>query len=255
MRKISMKIVGCVMVAMAFATLAAAPALAQSSGNFTYGSNAGTTHCVLETNGHITGGQICQENCVLQPDGSVLCSGDGNGSGLCVGGFAAGIKTNSGNGNVFVIRPSAVIGLLTDVSLVKNSTISIGTGAALAGVDFSVDVSPAPAKVIPDYPVTYASRFIQISSNLFDVLSTTCTTVSPTNPSGSCVFNFQESTVSAHSFDFIATGLSAGNYVVTVNWSSSLGNTGVSRALTCVGPVNLTVNQNKVFKFNQTNAF
>ena len=234
--------------------VASSPAFAQSSGNFTYG-NTGSTHCQLQSNGNITGGQICQEDCTLQPDGTVACTGAGQGSGLCVGSLAAGIKTNSGNGNVFVIRPSAVIGLLTDVSLVKNSTTSIGTSSALAGVDFSVDVSPAPAKVIPNYPVTYASRFIQISSNLFDVLSTTCTTVSPTNPTGSCFFTFNESTVSAHSFDWIAAGLSSGQYVVTVNWSSSLGNTGISHALTCVGPVNLTVDQKKVFKFNTTNSF
>ena len=253
MKKLGLKIVGCVTVAIAFASLAAAPALAQSSGNFTYGSNGGTTHCVLQSGGQITGGQICESSCALQPDGTVTCSGQGNG--LCVGSLAAGIKTSSGNGNVFVMRPSAVIGLLTDVSLVKSSTTSVGTSSALAGVDFSVDVSPAPAHVIPNYPVTYASRFVQISSNLFDVLGTTCTTVSATNPTGSCFFNFDESTVSAHSFDWIATGLTSGQYVVTVNWSSSLGNTGISRALTCVGPVNFTVTQNKVFQFNRTNSF
>jgi len=241
--------IGCLVLGLA------GGALAQSSGNFTYGSNGGTTHCVLESNGNITGGQICQEDCTLQPDGTVACTGAGQGSGLCVGSLAAGIKTSSGSGNVFVMRPSAVIGLLTDVSLTKNSTGSIGTSSALAGVDFSVDVKPAPAKVIPDYPVTYASRFVQISSNLFDVLGTTCTTVSATNPSGSCVFDFTESTVSAHSFDWIATGLSSGSYAVTVNWSSSLGNTGISRALTCVGPVNFTVTQNKMFHFNSTNSF
>ena len=251
-----MKIIGCVTVAIAFATLAAAPALAQSSGNFTYGSNGGSTHCVLNSNGSITGGQICQQNCTLQPDGTVACTGNGNGSDLCVGSMAAGIKTNSGNGNVFVIRPSAVVGLLTDVSLnSKNITASAGTSSALAGVDFSVAVSPAPAQVIPNYPVTYASRFVQISSNLFTVLSATCTTVSPTNPTGSCFFNFDESTVSANSFDWIATGLSSGQYAVTVNWSSSLGNTGISNALTCVGPVNFTVTQNKMFQFNRVNSF
>jgi hypothetical protein len=122
-------------------------------------------------------------------------------------------------------------------------------------VDFKVDVSPAPAAVIPNYAVTYDSRFVQISSNLFDVLATTCTTVSTTNPTGSCYFNFDQSTVSAHSFDWIATGLTSGQYVVTVNWMSSLGNTGISHALTCVGPVNLTVTQNKVFQFNKVNSF
>jgi len=233
-------------------TVASSPGFAQSSGNFTYGSNGGTTHCVMDSNGNITGGQICQENCTLQPDGTVQCTGDGQGSGLCVGGFGVGIKTNSGNGNVFVMRPSAVIGLLTDVSLSsKNTTASAGTGSALAGVDFSVTVSPAPAQVIPNYPVTYASRFVQISSNLFALLAATCAT----DTINGCFFNFNESTVSAHSFDWIATGLSSGQYVVTVNWSSSLGNTGISRALTCVGPVNFTVTQNKVFQFNRTNSF
>jgi len=225
-------------------------AFAQSSGNFTYGTNAGSTHCQLNSNGSITGGQICQQNCTLNADGTISCTGDGNGGGLCVGGFAVGIKTNSGKGNVFVLRPSAVIGLLTDVSLVKNSVADIGTSSALAGVDFSVSISPAPAQVIPPFPVTYDSRFVQISSNLLSVLATTCTTISPTNPTGSCFFNFDESTVSAHSFDWIAAGLTSGTYVATVNWASSLGNTGISHALTCVGPVNFTVEQNKVFNQN-----
>src|SRR5262249_8517495 len=158
------------------------------SGNFTYGSNGGSTHCQLSSNGSITGGQICENNCTLDSTGNVVCSGNGTGSDLCVGSLNAGIKTNSGNGNEFGIRPAAVVGLLTDVSLVKNSVADIGTSSALAGVDFSVDVSPAPAKVIPSYPVTYASRFVQISSNLFTVLAATCTTVSPTNPTGSCFF-------------------------------------------------------------------
>jgi len=229
-------------------------AFGQSSGNFTYGSNGGTTRCQLSSNGSISGGQMCQQSCTVQPDGSVACSGNGNGNNLCVGGFAVGIKTNSGSGNVFDILPSAVVGLLTDVSLQKSSTTSVGTSSALAGVDFSVAVTPS-ATVTPAYPVTYASRFVQISSNLFDVLSTTCTTVSTTNPTGSCFINFNESTVSAHSFDFIASGLSSGEYAVAVNWSSSLGNTGISNALTCVGPVNLTVTQNKVFHFDQPNSF
>jgi hypothetical protein len=239
--------------------LCTAVAFGQSAGNFTYGSNGGSTHCVLNNSnnpGAITGGLTCQENCTADPNtGVITCTGDGQGSNLCAGGFAVGIKTNSGAGNVFDIRPSAVVGLLTDVSLQKSSTVDVGTSSALAGVDFSIAVSPAPAQVIPNYAVTYASRFVQISSNLFDVLSSTCTTISTTNPTGSCFINFNESTVSAHSFDWIATGLSSGQYIVTVNWNSSLGNTGISQALTCVGPVNLSVTQNKVFQFNKVNSF
>ena len=194
---------------------------------------------------------------------------------VCAGALKAGIKTNSGSGNVFLVRPSAVIGLLTDASVGKNSTINIGTSSALAGVDFNVDVkslSGQPqANVIPSFPITYASRFVQISTNLFDVLGTLCTTVSTVggNPVGGtttaagCYISFNESTVSAHSFDWIvgapaANGggtLQSGNYGITVNWSSSLGNFGISRSLTCVGPVNLTVQQNKVFSFNTPNTF
>jgi|SRR2546426_2656729 len=192
----------------------------------------------------------------------------------CAGALQAGIKTNGGSGNIFLIRPSAVIGLLTDVTVSKSSTIDIGTSSALAGVDFNVDVkslSGQPqANVIPSFPITYASRFVQISTNLFNVLGTLCTaTTTTTNVLGGistaagCYISFNESTVSAHSFDWIAGApakdgsgtLASGNYGITVNWSSALGNFGISRSLTCVGPVNLTVQQNKVFSFNTPNSF
>ena len=273
--------------------LSAAMSFAQSSGNFSYG-NTGTTHCVLNNNGTgtITGAQ-CQQGsgpaCTTNTDciniigttcvnptgntGAGVCLVSANSNVGCAGAIQAGIKTNSGSGNVFLIRPSAVIGLLTDISVAKSSLLNIGTSSALAGVDFNVDVkslSGQPqANVIPAFPVTYASRFVQISTNLFNVLGTLCTDVSASNTVGGvttavgCYISFNESTVSAHSFDWIAGApatdgsgtLASGNYGVTVNWSSSLGNFGISRSLTCVGPVNLTVQQNKVFSFNTPNSF
>lgn len=168
-----------------------------------------------------------------------------------------GIKTSSGNGNVFVVRPSAVIGLLTDVTVSSKQSGS-GTGAvsssALAGADFSVTVTPesgqAPPTVTPNYAITYDSRYIQISTNLFQALSTQCLAIA-----GGCFISFNQSTVSAHSFDWIISNLSPGNYGVTVNWQDSLGGSGISQSLTCVGPVNMTVQQNKVFNFNSVNAF
>jgi len=265
--------------------LPAAMSFAQSSGNFSYG-NTGTTHCVLNNDGTgtITGAQ-CQHGsgpaCTTNTDciniigttcvnptgntGAGECLAGPNSNVGCAGSIQAGIKTNSGSGNVFLIRPSAVIGLLTDVTVQKNSTIDIGTSSALAGVDFNVDVkslSGQPqANVIPGYPITYASRFVQISTNLFNVLGTLCTdTTGVANPFGGttamgCFISFNESTVSAHSFDWIASGLASGNYGITVSWDSSLGNFGISRSMTCVGPVNLTVQQNKVFSFNTPNSF
>ncbi len=265
--------------------LPAAMSFAQSSGNFSYG-NTGTTHCVLNNDGTgtITGAQ-CQQGsgpaCTTNTDciniigttcvnptgntGAGQCLAGPNSNQGCAGSIQAGIKTNSGSGNVFLIRPSAVVGLLTDVTVQKNSTIDIGTSSALAGVDFSVKVdslSGQPhANVIPGYAITYASRFVQISTNLFNVLGTLCTVVADPNPVGGvttavgCYISFNESTVSAHSFDWIASGLASGNYGITVSWDSSLGNFGISRSMTCVGPVNLTVQQNKVFSFNTPNSF
>src|SRR5262245_40517374 len=212
-------------------TVASSPAFAQSSGNFTYG-NTGSTHCQLQSGGNITGGQICESKCTLDTTtGTITCTGD-TGSGLCMGNLKAGIKTNSGAGNVFVIRPSAVIGLLTDVTLSSRTTPVTGISSALAGVDFSVDVTTGPApgtpvQVIPSFPVTYASRFVQISSNLFALLAAQCAADPITTATG-CNFNFTESTVSAHSFDWIVPTLTSGQYAVVVNWSSSLGNTGIS---------------------------
>ena len=222
--------------------------------NPTGGTNAG--QCVDSTSGGpCTSDAQCTtpgQTCVI-PQGATSGTCGVVENGVCIGGFKVGIKTSSGSGNVFLIRPSAVIGLLTDVTIGSKGTTIIGTSSALAGVDFAVKVSPAgnqPNPVLtPSYPITYDARFIQISSNLFSVLGTLCTTAT------GCFISFNESTVSAHSFDWIASGLASGQYNVAVSWSSSLGDFGVANSMTCVGPVNLTVQQNKVFSFNTTNSF
>jgi hypothetical protein len=285
-------------------------AFGQASGNFTYG-NTGSTHCQLnQNNGQITGGTTCSAGtCATNADCNGGAGGTGGGiggtcvnistttglgtcatscssasdcptgqtcnGGVCTGGCSgslnAAIKTNSGSGNVFVVRPSAVIGLLTDVSLQKNSTIDVGTSSAYAGVDFTVTANgmngQAAPCVTPNFSVTYAARYIQISSNLFSVLGSLCTTtntITGITAAVGCYINFNESTVLAHSFDWLVgspaaagashcSALSSGTYGIAANWTASLGNTGLSEALTCVGPVNLTVQQNKIFNFNAVN--
>jgi hypothetical protein len=267
----NMKKIVSVLGVLAFVTTIA---LAQSSGNFTYGGTGGL-HCVLNSgSGAITGGATCSAGTDCSSGTCVPIPA----SGVCGGTINAGIKTNSGSGNVFVIRPSAVIGLLTNVTVQKSSTINVGTSSAFAGVDIDVQVTPpsgAPQPCMsPNYPVTYAARFIQISTNLFDVLGTLCTTVANPNQVGGvttavgCFISFSESTVSAHSFDWIAGdpggsgangnpsncgSLHTGVYGIAANWKASLGNTGISQSLTCVGPVNMTVQQNKIFGFNTVN--
>src|SRR5215831_18015819 len=166
----------------------------------------------------------------------------------------AGIKTSAGSGNIFDIRPSAVIGLLTDVTVSsKQSGSSTGavSSSALAGVDFQVSVQgpSGPVNVIPSNWITYDSRYIQISTNLFQALVMQCLAIN-----GGCFITFNESTVSAHSFDWLVTNLQSGTYTVTTTWGDSLGGSGISESLACVGPVNVTVQQNKVFSFNKPGA-
>ena len=220
-------------------------AYAQSSGNFSYsttGNGDNPIACTMDSGGNISGGFTCQQSCTLNPDGTSSCT---TASGQCMGTAVAGIKTSSGNGNVFVVRPSAVIGLLTDVTL--NSKQTTTSSSALAGVNFSVTVTgPGSPQVIPNFPITYDSRYVQISTNLFQALASQCAAIT-----GGCFLSFNESTVSAHSFDWLVTNLQSGTYTVTTNWQDSLGGSGISRSLACVGPLNVTVQQNKVFNFNK----
>ena len=233
---------------LAFAICMPVLVSAQSSGNFSYATTGDNyVGCTLsQSNGGISGGFQCQSSCTIDSSGNSTCTPQ---SGECMGNAVAGIKTSSGNGNVFVVRPSAVIGLLTDVTVSsKQSGSSTGavSSSALAGVDFQVSVTgPGSPKVIPSDWVTYDSRYIQISTNLFQVLSTQCLAIN-----GGCFLSFSESTVSAHSFDWIVKNLQAGTYTVTTSWKDSLGGSGISQSLACVGPLNMTVQQNKIFQMN-----
>src|SRR5262245_20950491 len=237
--------------ALAIVALTAPVTFAQSSGNFTYSTNSNSvTACTLNQNGNISGGQQCVSSCTLNTDGTSTCT---PASGMCTGMAMAGIKTNNGNGNVFVVRPSAVIGLLTNVTVNSKQKDDNGvvSSSALAGVAFDVSITgPGSPKVWPPYGVTYDARYVQISTNLFQALATQCATIT-----GGCFISFNESTVSAHSFDWVVTNLSTGTYTVTTTWKDTLGGTGISQSLACVGPVNMTVQQNKVFSFNTTNTF
>jgi len=200
-------------------------ALAQSSGSFNY--SADTTAC---TN---IGGLLGRSS----PQTSLKTT----------------MKVSSGNGVALVVRPSAVVGLLTDVSLSGKFGSLITSGNAQETVQFAVTVTPLSGQAVPTVtpgaPVTFDDRFIQISTNLFGLL-TACTDLTP------CTFDFNETTLSAHSFDFVVTGLSAGNYGITVAWTaSSNGTAAPNSALACVGPVVLTATQTKIFNQNTGISF
>jgi hypothetical protein len=209
---------------LAVLALATTMAFAQSSGSFNY--NIAQTACT-DTSGLL-------------------------GTGVSVPALKTTMKVSSGNGNVLLIRPSAVVGLLTDVTVnSKNSTSS-----AQAGVNFMVNVTPlsgqAAPTVAPNFPVTYEDRYIQISTNLFQAIAAACTTLDPLN---GCYFTFNQTTLSAHSFDWVISNLTSGDYGIEVDWSPYTSAAAPSTAQTCVGPVVLTAEQAKIFNQNTGISF
>ncbi len=203
-------------ILLASLALATTMAFAQSSGSFNY--NIAQTACT-DTSGLL-------------------------GTGVSIPALKTTMKVSSGNGNVLVVRPSAVVGLLTDVTVnSKNSS-----GSSQAGVNFTMKVTPlsnqAAATVTPNFPVTYEDRYIQISTNLFTAIAAACTTLDPLN---GCYFTFNETTLSAHSFDWVVSNLTSGDYGIEVDWSPYTTATAPNTAQTCVGPVVLTAQQAKIF--------
>src|SRR5205809_8011008 len=218
------------------ATLITPAAFAQSSGSFNF------AHLPLQ--------------CVVNSSTGALTGGVGG----TVTSLKTTMKTSSGNGNVFVINPSAVVGLLTNVTI--SSKQAAASTSAQAGVDFTVTVTPLsgqPAPTVsPSTPITYEDRFIQLSTNLFTAIATQCAAI--LNPDGSvqgCFIAFNESTLGAHSFNWVVSNLQSGNYGLTVTWTPStyVSDVNYAQAATCVGLANITVTQSKIFTPSNGVAF
>lgn len=223
-------------------------AFAQSSGNF---SATGTSaSCTIGTGGVLSGG-------------TVLTS------------FTANISTGSGNGTTLVIRPSLVTGLFTRTKI----DASVPSASADRGIEVCVTVDGSGDNVFPTSCVVYDQRFQQISSQLFSQLaectlttSTVCTVnadcaavgtdATCNNPTGGvgagicvqpnplCDFELILSTLSAHSFEFVAPVGKGKPHVIMASWKTiglPANNNGNSSVASCVGPGILTVTQTKVF--------
>jgi hypothetical protein len=239
--------------ALAGLALTATMAFAQSSGNF---SATGTSAaCAIGVGGALSGGTTATS-------------------------FAADISTSNGNGTTLLIRPSLVTGLFTDTKI----STTVPSASADIGIQVCVEVDGSGAGVLPTSCVIYDERFQQISSQLFSQL-TACTAVpttiacSATNPcpagdtcniptgttAGTCTttnplcnFELILSTLSAHSFDFVAPVGLGKPHVVTVNWSTvgaASNNTQGGSVASCVGPGIVTATQVKVFNNSGTLTF
>ncbi len=231
----------------AVATLGSGLVFAQSSGNF---SATGTgASCVIGALGALSGS-------------TALSS------------FTANISTGSGSGTTLDIRPALVTGLFTDTKI----STTIATASADIGIQVCVTVDGSGAGVLPASCVTYDQRFQQISSQLFSQL--TACTAAPTTiacsatlpcptgdtcdlvagfctaPNPLCNFDLILSTLSAHSFDFVASVDNKKPHVVVASWKPiGAGIVGDSHVASCVGPGILTVTQTKVFNNSGSLSF
>ncbi|MBZ5516485.1 MAG: hypothetical protein LAN62_16875 [Acidobacteriia bacterium] len=196
------------------------------------------------------------------------------------------VQTSNGQGVTLLIRPSLVTGLFTDTKI----STTVPTSSADVGIQVCVTVDGNGDVVKPASCIIYDERFQQVSSNLFSQLAectqspttTTCTADADcaslgtgftcsipsgatsgvcVGPNPNCDFDLILSTLSAHSYDFVAQ-VPNGPHTIRASWSTigtesgnGNNNSGTSHTESCVGPGILTVTQTKVFQQNGTLSF
>lgn len=213
------------LMALAMPLVLATPMWAQSSGNFSASVN--TAKCVLDnSDGTITGGI-----------GATF--------------LETTIKTPNSNQTALLIRPSLVTGLYT-----KNKvTDQVDTATVWAGVRVRVCLD---GKVVaPGTPVGatcdagdndgwifYNKRWVQVSQDFLNQIDA-CNVLPEAEE---CFLQLTISTLSAHSFDFVAGNVGGGTHTVKVEWVFEDSDTNsTANAAACVGPGVVTVTQVKTF--------
>src|SRR5262249_2577716 len=173
-----MRNLACITVTIALAAFAAAPAFAQSSGNFAADINR--TACALDNStGALSGG-------------------------IPVVDWEVQIKVPNGSGTSLDIRPSFVTGLFTDTKV--NTAVTTASAAAGVEVCVTIDQGTLDGKAGPnaEHCVWYDKRFQQLSATFFNQIAG-CV-ASPT----ACSIDLILSTLSAHSYDFVAYNIPGG---------------------------------------------
>jgi hypothetical protein len=225
---------------------ASAPAVAQS-GNFSASTTSAS--CAIGNGGLLSGGTSLSS-------------------------LTSNITTATGSGLTLDIRPSLVTGLFTQTKV----DTTVPNASADVGIEVCVTVDGSGDAVLPKSCVTYDQRFQEISTQTFSQLAacalvtstTTCTATSDcsalgstyicNNPTGGtgtgicvvpnplCNFELIETSLSAHSFDFVVPLTTKKAHVISASWrviglpSNNTGGSNSSVA-SCVGPGIITVSQ------------
>jgi hypothetical protein len=199
-------------------------ARAQSSGNFA--------------------AQISQSQCTINTVGGMPMSGSLQGGGGTL--LNTTIKTPNSQFTTLLITPSLVTGLFNNTAITQQMPTSANSAAVV--VEVTLDGNP----VAPGQPnVIYDQRFQQLSSNQFGQLAT-CSV------NNNCTTELVESTLSAHSFNFVAPNVGGGVHNLKVQWEFVCTDTNgapadctqtytANTAGACAGPGTVTVQQVKAF--------
>jgi len=215
-------------IILALAVLASPLALAQSSGNFA--SAITTTQCEINTVG-----------------------GTANAGGLSGGSphqmLDTTIKTPNSQFTTLLITPSLVTGLFTNTEVTQDMESSAVSAAVKVSV--TLDGNPVAPATTATPSIIYDQRFQQLSTNVFQQMMT-CSAMN------NCSIDLVESTLAAHSFNFVAPNVGGGNHHLQVTWKfDCTDNTGANVPCTtvytantagaCAGPGSVTVTQTKAF--------
>jgi hypothetical protein len=202
-------------------------ARAQSSGNFAAQLNV--SQCTINT----VGG--------LPNSGSLQ-----GGSGTLLDTY---IKTPNSQYTTLLITPSLVTGLFNNTAITQDMPTSANSAAVVVKV--TLDGNPVAPATASQPNVIYDQRFQQLSANNFNQLAT-CSV------NNNCSMELVESTLAAHSFNFVAPNVGGGTHNLKVQWEFACTDTNgaptpCSQAYTantagaCAGPGTITVQQVKAF--------
>jgi hypothetical protein len=212
------------LLAVAAALSFAATASAQSSGNFA--ADIQTAQCALAaSDGSLSGGSTKHL-------------------------FSTTIKTPNSNETTLLITPALLTGLYTNSYITTMEPTHSESAAVVVSVLF--DGNPVAPETADHPEVTYDGRYQQISTQLFSQLSE-CRD----SNNQKCDFSLIQSTLSAHSFNFVVPSPGVGTHSIDVSWRlectkdgspTDCSNTPTQNSAgACVGPGTLIVQQVKAF--------
>ena len=213
---------------LAFAILAAPLASAQSSGNFA--SQISTTQCLINTVGGTPADVYSLSLCLF----------------LMLDTY---IKTPNSQFTTLLITPSLVTGLFTNTEVTQDMESSAVSAAVKVAV--TLDGNPVAPATTATPSIIYDQRFQQLSANTFQGFLSCFL-------NNNCSIDLVESTLAAHSFNFVAPNVGGGTHRLQVSWTfDCTDNTGANVPCTqvytantagaCAGPGSVTVTQVKAF--------